>query len=74
MSDNLFITKLCKNKFDCLNEINFRVNLFLNLSYDFTGLHGQKVIPHRPAKCAGIGFVEDEILGFQFDMWALVIT
>ena len=28
VSDKLFIRKLCKNKLDCLNEINFRVNLF----------------------------------------------
>ena len=28
MSDKLFIRKLCKNKLDCLNEINFHMKLF----------------------------------------------
>ena len=28
VSDKLFIRKLCKNKFDCLNEIDFPVKLF----------------------------------------------
>ena len=28
VSDNLCIRELCKNKLDCLNKINFRVNLF----------------------------------------------
>ena len=27
MSDNLFIRKLYENKLNCLNEINFRMNL-----------------------------------------------
>ena len=28
VSDKFCIRKLCKNRWDCLNEINFRMNLF----------------------------------------------
>ena len=77
MSYELCIRKLHENKLDCLNEINFCMNLFsrmqmnlnfvLNFSCDLKRLRSQRVILHHPAKCDGVGLKEEEILSLQYE-------